>query len=70
MVHDYWMYRDDPEFVARMLPGVRANLAWFARLQKPGGSLGPCRTGTRWRPRGGRGREWTNRGGRLSTCNC
>ena len=41
MVHDYWMYQDDPAFVARMLPGVRANLAWFARLQKPSGSLGP-----------------------------
>jgi alpha-L-rhamnosidase len=39
MVHDYWMYQDDPEFVKRMLPGVRANLAWFARLQKPNGSL-------------------------------
>jgi len=39
MLHDYWMYQDDPEFVARMLPGVRDTLAWFARLQKPSGSL-------------------------------
>ena len=39
MVHDYWMYRDDPDFVRRMLPGVRSVLAWFARLQKPSGSL-------------------------------
>lgn len=41
MVHDYWMYRDDPAFVAQMLPGVRAVLSFFARRQKPGGSLGP-----------------------------
>jgi len=41
MVHDYWMYADDPEFVARMLPGVRAVLEFFASLQKPNGSLGP-----------------------------
>jgi hypothetical protein len=40
MVHDHWWYRDDPEFVRRMLSGVRANLQWFARLQRPMGSLG------------------------------
>jgi alpha-L-rhamnosidase len=41
MVHDYWMYADDPELVTRMLPGVRAVLEFFAALQKPNGSLGP-----------------------------
>lgn len=40
MVHDYWMYRDDPEFVREMLPGVRAVLTFFARYQKSNGSLG------------------------------
>jgi alpha-L-rhamnosidase len=39
MVHDYWMYVDDPEFVRRMLPGVRAVLSFFARYQKSNGSL-------------------------------
>ena len=40
MLHDYWMYRDDPSFVARMLPGVRAVLWFFAARQQAGGSLG------------------------------
>jgi alpha-L-rhamnosidase len=41
MVHDYWRYVDDPAFVRDMLPGVRAVLGFFARHQKPNGSLGP-----------------------------
>lgn len=40
MLHDYWMYQDDPAFVARMLPGVRAVLAFFAARQHEDGSLG------------------------------
>ncbi|HVG39257.1 MAG TPA: alpha-L-rhamnosidase N-terminal domain-containing protein, partial [Pyrinomonadaceae bacterium] len=40
MVRDYWMYRDDPAFVRRMLPGVRAVLAFFAARQKENSSLG------------------------------
>ncbi len=40
MVHDYWMYRDDPQFVREMLPGVRQVLSFFARYQKPDGVLG------------------------------
>ena len=40
MLHDYWIYQDDPAFVARMLPGVRAVLGFFAAHQQPGGSLG------------------------------
>ncbi len=40
MLHDYWMYQDDPAFVARMLPGVRAVLWFFAARQKASGSLG------------------------------
>ncbi len=39
MVHDYWMYQDDPAFVRRMLPGVRAVLDFFAGRQKENGSL-------------------------------
>lgn len=40
MVHDYWMYADDPSFVRQMLPGVRAVLAFFAAHQKADASLG------------------------------
>jgi alpha-L-rhamnosidase len=40
MLHDYWMYADDPAFVRQMLPGVRSVLAFFARYQKANGSLG------------------------------
>ncbi len=39
MVHDYWMYVDDPEFVKEMLPGVRSVLDFYARYQKANGSL-------------------------------
>jgi len=41
MVHDYWWYVNDAEFVRRMLPGVRAVLSFFEGYQKPNGSLGP-----------------------------
>jgi hypothetical protein len=40
MVHDYWMYRDDPQFVGEMLPGVRQVLTFFGRYQKQDGTLG------------------------------
>jgi alpha-L-rhamnosidase len=39
MVHDYWWYQDDPEFVREMLPGVHAILSFYAKYQKPNGSL-------------------------------
>ena len=39
MVHDYWMYRDDPQFVRSMLPGVRQVLSFFERYQRYGGEL-------------------------------
>jgi hypothetical protein len=41
MVHDYYMYVDDPSFVREMLPGVRAVLQFFAARQRANGSLGP-----------------------------
>ena len=34
MVHDYWRYQDDQQFVREMLPGVRAVLSFFARQAK------------------------------------
>jgi len=39
MLHDYWRYVDESEFVRRMLPGVRAVLSFFAGYQKANGSL-------------------------------
>lgn len=39
MVHDYWRYVNDPDFVRTMMPGVRAVLNWFARLQEKDGRL-------------------------------
>jgi alpha-L-rhamnosidase len=41
MLHDYWMYVDDPAFVKSMLPGVRAVLSYFESVLKPDGRLGP-----------------------------
>ena len=40
MLHDYWMYTDDPAFVRRMLPGVRGVLTFFAARQQRDGHLG------------------------------
>jgi hypothetical protein len=41
MVHDYWMHRDDPEFVRGFLPGIRSVLAWFGRHVDETGMVGP-----------------------------
>jgi alpha-L-rhamnosidase len=38
-LHDYWMYRPNPEPVVAALPGSRAVLAWFATHEKPDGLL-------------------------------
>lgn len=41
MVHDYWMHRDDPEFVKSCLPGVKTILEWFAgKVDSRTGMLG------------------------------
>ena len=40
MVHDYWMYRDDPAFVRARLPATRASLDWFLRRLGDDGLLG------------------------------
>ena len=39
MVHDYWRYVDDPDFVKEMLPGVRSVLDFFRGFQRTDGSL-------------------------------
>ncbi|MFZ0743253.1 MAG: alpha-L-rhamnosidase C-terminal domain-containing protein [Terracidiphilus sp.] len=40
MLHDYWMYRPDPEPVRTSLAGTRAVLGWFAAHEQPDGLLG------------------------------
>ncbi len=40
MLHDYWMYRPDPEPVRALLPGSRDVLDWFATHEQPDGLLG------------------------------
>lgn len=40
MLHDYWMYRPDADFVKDLLPGTRPVLAWFERRQRADGFLG------------------------------
>ena len=39
MLHDYWMYRPDANFVAELLPGTRPILAWFLARQRSDGML-------------------------------
>jgi hypothetical protein len=39
MVHDWWMYRPDPEPARASLPGTRAVLTWFAQYEQPDGLL-------------------------------
>jgi glycogen debranching enzyme len=42
MVHDYWMLRDDPDFVRRFLPGVGQVLQWYKKhIDNSTGMLGP-----------------------------
>jgi hypothetical protein len=39
MLHDYWMYRPDRQFVHDELPGARDVLAWFAKHENSDGLL-------------------------------
>jgi alpha-L-rhamnosidase len=39
MVHDFWLYRGDADFVRAQLPGTRAVLDWFMQRQRPDGLL-------------------------------
>ena len=40
MVHDFWRYRGDEQFVRAQLPGVRTVLEWFLDRQRADGLLG------------------------------
>jgi hypothetical protein len=40
MVHDYWMYRDDPAFVRERLAGTRTVLDFYLGHQRPDGLVG------------------------------
>ena len=41
MVHDYWMHRDDPDFVRSYLPVLKSVLGWYERKIDPNtGMLG------------------------------
>jgi alpha-L-rhamnosidase len=40
MVHDFWMYRDDPDFVRQQIPGTRTVLDWYLQRQRPDGLIG------------------------------
>jgi alpha-L-rhamnosidase len=39
MLHDYWMYRDDPNFVRSLLPGTHSILGWFGQYRVSDGLL-------------------------------
>ena len=39
MVHDFWMYRSDPDFVRSQLGGTRSVLDWFLQRQRADGML-------------------------------
>jgi hypothetical protein len=41
MLHDYWMYRPDVDFLKDRLPGTRSVIAWFEQRQREDGFLGP-----------------------------
>ncbi|MFW6277683.1 MAG: alpha-L-rhamnosidase C-terminal domain-containing protein [Prolixibacteraceae bacterium] len=40
MIHDYYMMRDDPEFVKQYLPGIKFILEWFINRIDENGMLG------------------------------
>ncbi len=40
MVHDFWLYRGDADFVHAQLPGTRTVLDWFMARQRPDGLMG------------------------------
>jgi len=41
MVHDYWMHRDDTDYVRGMMPGVASVLTWFEDKVDETGLVGP-----------------------------
>ncbi len=40
MLHDFWMYRGDDEFVKAQIAGTRTVMDWFLDRQRPDGLLG------------------------------
>ena len=40
MVHDFWLYRADPDFVRTQLPGTRTVLSWYLQRQRADGLMG------------------------------
>jgi alpha-L-rhamnosidase len=40
MVHDFWLYRGDADFVRAQLPGTRTVLDWYLQRQRPDGLMG------------------------------
>src|SRR5260221_4584741 len=40
MVHDFWMYRGDADFVRGQVAGTRTALDWFLRRRRAGGLVG------------------------------
>ena len=44
MVHDFYMYRDDPAFISTFLPGIKSVLEWYGKKIDPAtGMLGKTR---------------------------
>jgi len=39
MVHDFWLYRGDGDFVRAQLPGIRTVAGWYLARQRPDGML-------------------------------
>ena len=39
MVHDFWLYRGDADFVRAQLPVIRTVLGWYSRKTRPDGLL-------------------------------
>jgi alpha-L-rhamnosidase len=39
MLHDFYLYRDDPAFVQSLLPSTRGTIDWFTARQRPDGLL-------------------------------
>jgi hypothetical protein len=48
MVHDYFQYFGDLDFVRQMLPGVQAVLDWFGRRRLDSGIIGHCEFWNFW----------------------
>ncbi len=40
MLHDFWMYRGDSDFVRAHLPGTRSVMAWYLARQREDGLIG------------------------------